>query len=327
MKFHHPTVAAGSVAEFVRQATDWVGLFRQPQVLLLLVVPVALLAWTWRRRSRRTVLPFDHGSPGRGLGWYLLIGAAESLAPLLLAVAIVILAGPRTYGEPKDKRKLTNIQLCVDISYSMTTEFGEGSRYDTAMKSVNDFVGYRKGDAVGLTFFGNSVMHWCPLTSDTNAITCSVPFMRPENVPPWFNGTEIARALRACKSVLVERQDGDRMIVLVTDGESYDLFNNAETLGRDLKAANITVFAIIIGMDRVQDEIATITGITGGEAFLAGDPDAMRAVFQRIDQMKQAPVEKSIADMLDDYRPFAAAGLALLACAALAAYGARYSPW
>jgi Ca-activated chloride channel family protein len=302
--------------------------FLHPLVLLLLLLPATLLVWVWRRDGRRLVLPFDHGRAGSGWGWRLVLGTAESLPPLLLAVAILLLAGPQKYGEPEARRKLTNIQLCLDISYSMTTTFGDGSRYDTAMKAIDEFLGYRKGDALGLTFFGNSVLHWCPLTSDVSAIRCAPPFMRPENVPPWFNGTEIGRALRACKALLTQRQEGDRMIVLVTDGESFDLFGgNAETIAREMRDNNITVFAIIIGMDRVQDEIVTITHTTGGEAFLAGDPDALKAMFRRIDQMKQAPLEKTIADTLDDFPPYAAAGLGLLALAGLAAFGARYTPW
>jgi Ca-activated chloride channel family protein len=301
--------------------------FLYPQVLFLLILPAGLLVWVWRRAGQQVVLPFDHGRPGRGWAWRLPLDAAESLPALLLAAAVFLLAGPQRYGEPEAKRKLTNIELCLDISGSMTAEFGAGSRYDVAMKSAEEFVGYRKGDAVGLTFFGNSVLHWCPLTSDTSAVKCAPPFMRPENVPPWFNGTEIGRALRSCKQVLVERQEGDRMILLLTDGESYDLFGNAETIARELKDNNITVFAIIIGMDRIQDEIHTITQITGGEAFEAGDPDALRVVFRRIDQMKQAPLEKKIADTLDDFRPYCAVGLALLGLASLTAFAFRYTPW
>jgi Ca-activated chloride channel family protein len=302
--------------------------FIYPWLLLLLLGPLALLVWVWLRAGRRLVLPFDHGQPGTGWGWRLLLGAAESLPPLLLAVAIILLAGPQRYGEPQAKRRLTNIQVCLDISYSMTTEFGDGSRYDTAMKAIDQFLGYRKGDALGLTFFGNSVLHWCPLTSDVSAIRCAPPFMRPENVPEWFNGTEIGRALRACKALLAERQEGDRMILLVTDGESADLFgDNAETIAKEMRDNNITVFATIIGMDRIQDEIVTITHTTGGEAFEAGDPDALKAVFRKIDQMKQAPLEKTIADTLDDFLPCSVIGLSLLGLCGLAAFGVRYSPW
>jgi Ca-activated chloride channel family protein len=297
-------------------------------VLLLLLAPAGLLVWVWARPGQQIVLPLDHGRPGRGWSWRVVLNIADSVPPLLLAIAIALLAGPYRYGEPMGKRKLTNIQLCLDISGSMTAEFGDGSRYDAAVKAMDEFLGYRKGDAVGLTFFGNNFLHWCPLTSDASAIRCAPPFMRPEHVPPWFNGTEIGRALRACKSVLVERQEGDRMIVLITDGDSFDLFGgNAETIARELKEQNITVFAIIIAMSQIQDEIITITHTTGGEAFEAGDPEALRAIFRRIDQMKQAPLERTIADTLDDFRPYCLVGLGLLGLAVLTSLGLRYTPW
>ncbi|HXG09962.1 MAG TPA: vWA domain-containing protein, partial [Gemmataceae bacterium] len=257
--------------------------FLYPGVLLALLVPAALLVWVWRGERRRLVLPFDYGRPGRGLGWRIILGVAESLPPLLLAVVIVLLAGPQQLGEPKEKRVLTNIELCLDVSGSMTAPFGDGTRYDAAMKEAEAFCSYRKGDAFGLTFFGNNYLHWCPLTSDVSAIKCSPPFMRPENLPPGFGGTEIGKALRACRKVLAERQEGDRMIILISDGESFDLHGgNAEAIARELKNDHITVFAVIIGMDRIQDEIVTITATTGGEAFLAGDPEALTAVFRRI---------------------------------------------
>ena len=41
--------------------------------------------------------------------------------------------------------------------------------------------------------------------------------------PAGFGGTAIGKALRACKKVLADREEGDQMIVLVTDGISYDL--------------------------------------------------------------------------------------------------------
>jgi Ca-activated chloride channel family protein len=302
--------------------------FLYPPVLFFLVVPALLLVRLWARGGRRLVLPFDHGRPGRGRRWWVPLTAAESLPPLLLAVVVVILAGPQRTGEPKTKRSLTNIELCVDVSGSMTAPFGEGTRYDASMKAIEEFLDYRKGDAFGLTFFGSSVLHWAPLTSDVSAIRCSPPFMRPEVVPPWFGGTEIGKALRACKAVLSSRQEGDRMIVLITDGFSFDLSNgNDAEVAKELRAANITVFAIIVGDSQIPDEVVNVASLTGGEAFEAGDPDALQTVFRRIDGMQQAKLEKTVGETRDDFFPYCVAGLSLLGLGIVALFVARYTPW
>src|SRR5262249_35185224 len=132
--------------------------FAHEWVLYALCVPVLLLAWVWGSRwllpSRRVVLPVDHVRGRGGWGGWAAISVAESIPPLLLAVAILILAGPQRNGPPQQKRSLTNILFCVDVSGSMTSPYGEGTRYDASMKAIDAFLDYRKGDAFGLTFFG-----------------------------------------------------------------------------------------------------------------------------------------------------------------------------
>ncbi len=308
--------------------------FQHPYLLLLLAAPLAALAWVWLRRGRRVALPADHGPPGRGGRWRLAVSAAESAPPLLLAAAVLLLAGPQTQGDPVDRRKLANIEMCVDVSASMNARFGDGTRYDGAMRAVEQFISYRKGNAFGLTFFGNEVLHWCPLTPDVSAVTCAVPFMRPGSLPPWFNGTAIGKALRAAKTVLEKRPDGDRMIVLITDGLSSDLSNGAdEEVARELKDAGVTVFAVVVGADALPPAAArmgsvdVITRLTGGESFEAGDPQALAAVFRRIDGMRKAEVEKHVADTRDDVRPYCLAGLAVLVVGVVGSLGLRYTPW
>lgn len=302
--------------------------FAHPGVLVLLGAPAWLLWWVWNRNDRRIALPFDHGGQRPRSGWRITISLAESLPTLLLAVVIVILAGPQQTGEPKNKRKLTNIEFCIDVSASMTAPFGGGTRYDAAMEAINAFLDYRKGDAFGLTFFGNNVLHWVPLTSDVSAFRCAPPFMKPGNLPPWFGGTMIGKALLACKEVLVAREEGDRMIVLISDGASADLVNGGdEEVARVLSQEGITVFAVHVADGAAPPAISTITGKTGGEVFTSGDPDALKAVFGRIDAMSQTKLEKTIAETLDDFGPYCVAGLSCLGATALALLGLRYTPW
>lgn len=287
-----------------------------------------MLVWVWLRRDRRVVFPFDHTDARRGRGWYGLINLAESLPALLLGLVIIILAGPLQLSEPKTKRKLTNIQFCVDISGSMTAKFGDGSRYDASMKAINQFLDYRDGDAFGLTFFGNNYLHWVPLTTDVSAFRCAPPFMRPESAPPWFGGTEIGKALLACRKVLVEREKGDRMIVLVSDGSSSDLGGGADAeIAAKMRQDNIVVYGVHIASGSIPDPVVNITVATGGEAFMPDDTAALDRIFQRIDEMQLAQLERASAESMDHFFPYCMTGLTLLGLATTALFGVRYTPW
>lgn len=303
-------------------------MFARPWMLLLLVLPLLHLCWVWRRQGRRVAMPFDQGL--RGSGWLLraVLRLGDSLPSLLLAVTVLLVALPQELAAPKQKRALTNIQFCVDISGSMTTQFGAGTRYDASMKAINQFLDYRAGDAFGLTFFGNNYLHWVPLTNDPSAFRCSIPFMRPENGIPGFGGTEIGKAVLACREELVTRSEGDRMLILVTDGWSSDLGGGAEMdIAKKLKRDGIVLFAVNIQDAEARGEIVNLSRMTGGEVFNPGDTKALDGVFQRIDEMSRAKLEQTAAELVDWFWPFTIVGLGLLGLYGLVQLGLRYTPW
>jgi Ca-activated chloride channel homolog len=302
--------------------------FRRAWVLALLVLPAALLFWVWTRKGRALVLPLDHARSRDGRWIARAMRLVESLPALLLALVIVLLAGPQRWDEPRTKRSLTNIEFCVDVSGSMTARFGDGDRYQAAMEAINEFIDFREGDAFGLTFFGNSTLHWVPLTTDVSAFRCAPPFMRPGHLPPWFGGTEIGKALLACRKVLCAREEGDRMILLVTDGFSADLGGGRdEEIAHTLAQDGIVVYAVHVANTEVPGPISTITTITGGQVFASEDPEVLRSVFQRIDEMQVTRLEKIQSETLDDLVPWCWVGLGMLGASLLAALGARYTPW
>jgi Ca-activated chloride channel family protein len=276
------------------------------------------------------VLPYDHGRGGRGRTLWFLVTFADSLPLLAGAVVILLLAGPQELDAPKTRRKLTNIEFCLDVSGSMTAGFGEGTRYDAAMAAINDFIDARPGDAFGLTFFGGAVLHWVPLTSDTSAFRCAPPFMDPKRGtrPGWFGSTAIGKALYSCRKVLMQRETGDRMIILVSDGYSGDLGGGAdELLIRGLREEEIVVYAIHIAEGELPGEIANIVGRTGGMAFQPGEPGALNQVFQQIDEMEAAELEKLAAEQVDDFELLSIIGMSLVGAYLLARFGLRYTPW
>ena len=313
--------------------------FTRPAVLLLLVLPAILLAWVWRRGGQRLMLPFDHGLRHDGYGRRRLVSwkralasvitLAESLPAMILAVIVVLLAGPQQLSTPATKRKMSNIEFAVDISGSMTGSFGSGTRYDKSMEAINEFLDFRQGDAYGLTFFGNSVMHWVPLTTDASAFRCAPPFMDPKRTYiPGFGGTAIGKALRACRDVLVQRDEGDRMIILVSDGFSSDLSGgNDQQIAKLMRKDNIVVYGIHIAESEVPEAIINITALTGGEVFNPGDAEGLQSVFRRIDQMQQTEMEKTAAEVMDNFAPFCIAALSMLGLCTSSLFGLRYTPW
>ncbi|MCA9069193.1 MAG: VWA domain-containing protein [Planctomycetaceae bacterium] len=303
--------------------------FGHPQYLWLLIVPALLGLVNFRLKSHSVVMPFDHVQT-QGRRWLpALARLAQFLPVLLLAVAILLLSRPIQSAMPEQERELTNIEIVLDVSGSMTSPYGEESRYDAAMKAINDFTQERKGDAFGLTIFGNEVLRWTPLTKDTSAIRSATPFLRPEMLPYHFGGTEIGKALVFSREMLLRRgEEGDRLIVLVSDGESADLYGNrSRTIGEELAASEIRLYAIHIGDGAAPEDLWNLTRPTGGQVFAANNPQALAAVFGHIDQMQTVKMKPVATQPVDVFGPFATVGLVLSGAFFFSLFGLRFTPW
>ena len=313
-------------------------LFGNWYYLLGLFVPALMLAWIWMRdrfptmglgSDRRVSLPQDFGVAKSGRVADFFLKVFSSTAPLMLAMAIILMAEPRCFDVPQEERELTNIEFCLDLSGSMTADFGPGNRYDAAMAAMIGFVDQRLGDAFGLTVFGTNAQHWIPLTTDASAFRCATPFLDPKSLPPGYGGgTRIGKGLRKCQEVLVTRETGDRMIILISDGQSADLGNGQEEeVGKELLQNRICVYSIHIGSGLTPPEVSAITNITGGMSFSPQDVESLKGVFARIDAMEVAQMKRTYADVLDWFGPFATAGLSLLGLSLISLLGVRYTPW
>jgi Ca-activated chloride channel homolog len=304
--------------------------FANPALLGLLVIPILLGFWEWTRRGHPLILPFDYGGDASG-HWLRRFVSVANLCPyVLLALVILLLAGPRKLAMPESERIVTNTQFCLDVSGSMGTPFGESTRYVGAMNAINEFIHYegRKGDAFGLTIFGNEVLHWVPVTKDLSAIENATPFLEPGKLPSVFGGTSIGRALLACRHQLIKQPEGDRMIILVSDGASSDLSGGRDReIAEDLAADGVVVYVISVDEAQVNQSMYVIAGTTGGEVFQAGDPTGLESIFQRIDGMRLAKLKEGTPFPMDFFTPIAFLGLIVLLLQILALWGIRYTPW
>jgi Ca-activated chloride channel family protein len=297
--------------------------FLHPWMLLLLAVPV-LLAWSAIGRRPGLVVPFDHAPQRRRRLLQSVLGFFDLVPLALLAIAIVVLSGPQTLQQPRRERSLTNIEICLDVSGSMT-----GRNYELAAKAIEDFTLAREGDAFGLTLFGVEQIRWMPLTKDLQAIRDSLPFADPGRQPSHMGGTMIGSALRFCRrNMLAETDSGDRMIVLVSDGFSADLSGGESfAIGEELAEDGIVVYHVHIDESDVPPDVEDLVETTGGEAFAASDSGRLEAIFRHIDRMKPARFEPAGTVPLDEFRPFALAAIGLVSLHVIGLCFVRYTPW
>ncbi|MCE9543918.1 MAG: VWA domain-containing protein, partial [Planctomycetia bacterium] len=215
-----------------------------------------------------------------------------------------------------------------DVSGSMGSSFGKGTRYDGAMEAIKQFTSRRKGDAFGLTIFGDEVLRWAPLTTDLAAIQSAAPWLRPESLPPQFGGTEIGKAVQFSHQTLMHRGDGDRAIVLMTDGESPDLGSgHAKQIGVELFADRIVLYAVFVGDGAPPSELSDLARTTNGAVFMASNPESLQGIFEHIDQMNPVRLRPVAPRQVDASRPYLIAALSLLGVYQVSLLGLRFTPW
>ncbi|MFM8470989.1 MAG: VWA domain-containing protein [Limisphaerales bacterium] len=175
----------------------------------------------------------------------------------------------------------------------------------------------------------------------TQAIMLSRPFIQPDNPridPPnmvrkglpdaLWGITYIGKALYGVADLLAERPSGDRMIIMLTDGESSDIKSpKDQAIIAALRAQNITVFAIMMCEEQIEPALVGIARATGGDVFNAATPEALHAVFKSIDEMKKVVVLQKQPQASDYYDPFFLPAMVLLGLSVLAMFGLRFTPW
>jgi Ca-activated chloride channel family protein len=140
--------------------------------------------------------------------------------------------------------------------------------------------------------------------------------------------TYIGKALLGASDLLAQRPSGDRLVILLTDGESSDIKPpRDEEIISVLRARNITVFGILLTDERVEPALVHIAKSSGGTVFNAATPEALHAVFKRIDEMKKVVVLEKKPRPVDHYPPFVWPALGVLALSILALFGLRFTPW
>jgi len=325
--------------------------FQDPSYFALLLLLPILAWWAGRMgpeaavRFSSTALASAVSRERRSRPGKLLFG----LRLLALAALITALARPQ-FGKMNESSEADGIDIVVtlDLSGSMraldlSTQEDVVTRLDAAKRVVEDFIGKREYDRIGLVAFAADAFVVSPLTLNHDWLKRNLQRLELGEIDG--KGTAIGTAIGASVNRLRDHQARSRIVILLTDGE-----NNSGTLSpigaaEAAKTLGVKIYTIATGKkgrvpipqtDRFgrvvrndegqpiyrggsdisnydETELREIATMTGGRFFKATEEGDLERIYDEIDELETTEIElRSYASFTELFFWPALIGLALL---------------
>ena len=303
--------------------------FEDPMWLLLLglLLPLFFLS---RRQGALSAIGFPSlsilGSVGQRTNQRP--GAlASSLLLLALFTAILALARPqwRNHYVARTASGI-DILIALDVSYSMEIDdfyphdnrtLPARRRIEVAKDVIEDFIGRRSDDRIGLVAFAGRPYAVSPITLDHQWLIMNLRRVKLGDIKE--QGTAIGSSIAAASTRLTKRDAKSKVVVLVTDGANNSGKLDPIEAARLAATLGIKIYTIAIGTEegRVSqgrqafprqefDEttLREIATLTKGEFFRARDTATLRNTFDSIDQLEKTDAESHRVVDADDLYPW-----------------------
>jgi len=302
-----------------------------------------VLPWLARRRGRQAAVRYSNIDtlkrlkPSRRI---VIRRFVEGLRILTIALLVLAMARPQTGRKQTQVRtEGIDIVLVLDTSGSMQALDLDAdrpinrrrNRLQVAKEVVEEFVQGRTNDQMGLVVFGSEAFTQCPLTLDHGIVAT---FLEGVEVGMAGDATAIGSALGTAVKRLRDSQADSKVIILLTDGrnnagalsprkaaeiaEAFDIRVYTIGAGTRGKAPFVvdSVFGKQVVYESVEIDEATLREIadrTDGQYFRAEDTDALKSIYEEIDEMEKTEIKtSSYMEYNEQFRRFLVPALALL---------------
>jgi Ca-activated chloride channel family protein len=215
---------------------------------------------------------------------------------------VTALARPQWLEPPIFREVPTrDLLLAIDLSGSMEAEDvtgRDGSSTDrlTAVKEVlDDFLGRRQGDRVGIIVFGTEAFVQAPFTEDLAVCRELVQETAARMAgPKTALGDAIGLSITLFERSTVE----ERVLIALTDGNDTGSRVPPTEAARIASDNGITIHTIAfgdpasVGEEQFDEEtLKTVAQTTGGRYFYAADKNALEAIYSELNQIETRKVE------------------------------------
>ncbi|MBN8650923.1 MAG: VWA domain-containing protein [Cytophagales bacterium] len=235
----------------------------------------------------------------------------ESIFALALILILIALARPQRTNEKVEQwSEGIDIMLAVDISQSMQIEDFTPNRLEAAKNVARDFIGGRIQDRIGIVVFSGDAFSLAPLTTDydlLNAYLNDISFEMIES-----RGTAIGSAMAVVTNRMRESESKSKVCILLSDGDNTAGNIDPITAAELAAAYNIKIYTIIVGkegmvpfgkdyfgrpnmVENTIDEttMRKIASIGSGQFFRVTDNEALKVVFERINEYEKAEIKET----------------------------------
>lgn len=207
-----------------------------------------------------------------------------------LLFCVIALMGPKIrIGERNINKEGLDIYVLIDTSKSMLVEDVAPSRIERSKKIIEEVLGQLSGDRVGYIPFASSAYIQMPLTDDYDLAKMFLKAIDTDMISG--GGTDIGQAITLAKNSFDSSSKGDRVIVILSDGEDHN--EETQKVIEKLADDHTKIFTIGVGtidggmIPEYSDDNSTRTGFKkdeNGELILSKlDEASLKALTQQSD--------------------------------------------
>jgi Ca-activated chloride channel family protein len=237
---------------------------------------------------------------------------------LVIALIVVALARPQiVQGKETIKGEGVDIALALDISGSMAAlDFQPQNRLQAAKQVIDEFIGKRPYDKVGLVVFASEAFSQAPLTLDRNAMSRSLDQVQLATDLGLEDATAIGLGIANAANMLSQSGAKSKIMILLTDGVHNAGEIDPLTAAEAAKALGIKIYTIgaampgqvpvpvtdVFGGTQIayqeseidEETLRQVAELTGGKYFRAEDTRGLKAIYAAIDKLEKSQVEVQV---------------------------------